>query len=131
MDLVAPIPRGLSVTAASILLLLCLLTQLSHMDHLFVAPTSPAAVAQDGHEGHQHGAPDESASETADHSLHCHGGLATCSELPLAAGPGQIIFGNEFLLPASMSSFNLGQLSDADAPREASLSPRLPPPKTV
>ena len=120
------------MTTVSLLLLLCIAAQLSYVDHViarWMPVAGDAAELQDGHD-HSHQA-SASTKTVGIHSLHCHGGLATCSELPLAAGPGQIVFSHELLMAAVMSSFDIGLVRDFDTPSEVSLAPHPRPPRLI
>lgn len=128
MDVVAPIPRGLSLRAASLILALSLVAQLTYMDHVVAALASSPAAEE--HISHTHTADDEEAT-ASDHSLHCHEGLASCSEMPLAAGPGQVLFGFELLIGGPTSDFTMVVVSDARTPASVALIPPEQPPQSV
>ena len=130
MELAAPIPRGLSLSSASLILLLCVVAQLSHVDHL-VATSIDNSVAAPADDGHAHGAHDHDiATGSEQHKMHCHDGLASCSEMPLPAGPGQPLFAIDLLLPPALADLLLAKVGDSSAPAGVTTYLPLQPPQS-
>jgi hypothetical protein len=132
MELIAPIPTGMSVRAASLLLAVCLLAQLSYLDHIVAAYGPSMNPTEEGHISHAHGREDQSEATSDEHVLHCHDGVGSCSEVPMTAGPGQLMASAELLPVALMSLLVLQSLADDQAPAEAGMygidqPPRDPP----
>jgi hypothetical protein len=77
-----------SSALATLLLALAIFPQITFLDY-FVAEAIGKSVA-----------PSESPADHAGHlqheQLHCHGDLGSCSEVPLTAGPGQLLAMSQF-----------------------------------
>lgn len=130
MTIVAPIPRGLSLATASVILLLTLALQLTYVDHLVASLAPPAAPHSAPHTHNadtSNHAADEDAART--HALHCHDGPGSCSELPMSAGPGQLLVGEMLLPGAVMATLLLAfMLNDRRLPG-TTVRPSLQPPQ--
>jgi hypothetical protein len=115
-----------SIWTASLLLLVTVLAQISYLDHV-VAEYLPASQSH-GHSTHDHGNDDQQAA-TSSHALHCHEGLAGCSDLPLAAGPGQILLSEELLVGATMATLLFAVLRGDSRLTGLAIRPVLQPPR--
>ncbi|MPZ22397.1 MAG: hypothetical protein GEU28_02400 [Dehalococcoidia bacterium] len=123
MTVVAPIPAGLKQWAAALILLAALLPQVLYIDHHF-----PFAETAHSHAGaaaeHTAGAEDDS-----DHSLHCHGSLGSCSNVPMTAGPGQLLSSAQLLVHPVMAELGLDAIANEKAPAQAIAAPLERPPQ--
>lgn len=118
----------MSLPVASLVLLICVLAQLSHLDHIAAAYLArPVATHSAERHTHQGAAHDEAVSN--EHKMHCHDGMASCSDVPVPAGPGQLLLGRDLLSAPLLDVLLLAQLIDSDAPSEVTLGLPLRPPR--
>jgi hypothetical protein len=77
-----------------------------------------------------HWSADAGQGATGEHHQHCHSDVATCSQAPVPAGPGQILMNDDLLVLPALRSILL-PAHDPDIPSSLSVSPRVPPPRAT
>lgn len=112
-------------------MLVALLPMVTFMGHWHASELVESVIpGADSHAGHHHGdTPGEPAGH--DHSQHCHGRLATCSELPYTGSATVLVLGAA-LVALGLEFHRWRQpVGDEQFLRGTSVRPIAPPPRAA
>ena len=121
----APRARQQHASWALFLALVPMLTFMGHWPRVLPIPGTdsfvyvPLAGASHEAEGHH------------DHSKHCHGDAASCTDAPAAAGVTNLLMHALVSLPGVTAVLFLGLLATVPAPAGSTIAPELRPPRAI